>query len=176
MHEPSQNGEGRRSPKVTPMGPCNGRRIDNDKKTTKRRRNRETHKAKWWPETVEFAPRAQVRAAGSGQKQKHKQTCARRLQVRSNNSGQLTCPSLTIGQGRETKNQTTIQQEHKVAHKGFFFRMELFRPCPENGIIIVMFFFFFRFWGCPVPGCLTRHGYVKHRVCFFWTIPNARRA
>ena len=84
-----------------------------------------------------------MRAAGSGQKQKHKQTCARRLQVRSSNSGQLTCPSLTIGQGKETNNQTTIQKEHKEAHKGFFFRMELFRPCPKNGIIIVMFLFFF---------------------------------
>ena len=108
-----------------------------------------------------------MRAAGSGQKQKHKQTCARRLQVRSSNSGQLTCPSLTIGQGKETKNQTTIQQEHKEAHKGFFFWMELFPPCPENGIIIVMFFFFFRFWGCPVPGCFYSARLRKTSSFFF---------
>ena len=43
---------GKRSPKVTPMGPRGGKRIDNDKKTTKRWRNGETHNSKRWPETM----------------------------------------------------------------------------------------------------------------------------
>ena len=36
-------------------------------------------------------------------------------------------------------------------------------------------FFFFWFWGCPVSGCLTRHGCDTHPL-FFETLPNAGRA
>ena len=36
------------------MGPRGGKRIDNDKKTTKRWRNGEAHNSKRWPETDEF--------------------------------------------------------------------------------------------------------------------------
>ena len=56
-----------------------------------------------------------MRAAGSGQNKEQKQAGTRRLQVRSSNSGQLTCPSLTISQEKETNNQTTktTRREHR---------------------------------------------------------------
>ena len=56
-----------------------------------------------------------MRAAGSGQNKEQKQAGIKRLQVRSSNSGQLTCPSLTISQEKETNNQTTktTRREHR---------------------------------------------------------------
>ena len=56
-----------------------------------------------------------MRAAGSGQDNEIKQAGIKRLQVRSSNSGQLTCPSLTISQKKETNNQTnkTTRREHR---------------------------------------------------------------
>ena len=81
-------------------------------KNCETRNNGESLNAKRGPETVEFTSRAQVRAAGSGQKKKHQQTNAGRLPVRSSNSGQLTCPSLAINQGKKASNQTTTEAQN----------------------------------------------------------------
>ena len=53
-----------------------------------------------------------MRAAGSGQRKRHQQTNAGRLPVRSSNSGQLTCPSLAINQGKKASNQTTTEAQN----------------------------------------------------------------
>ena len=145
------------------MGPSlwqtNLQRQENNQKEKKRG----NANAKRWPETVEFTPRAQVRAAGSGQKLKHKQTCARRLQVRSSNSGQLTCPSLSAKERKRTTKQPYNKRTRRPT-KVFFIGWAV--PPMSCKRYYYCYIFFFRFWGCPVPGCLTRHGYEKHRDFF----------